>query len=240
MSMSSLPRKNETHMTGSKSSLSGVSDPEVDLYPTIRSLWLRGEITLFEAWKMEQYYLLITETPEYPGERVLTEFMIRVLKIPAELLYSPKQIKQMKRTGVWDLSQDLPLRIVLWKVLQQMQEDGAIHPKETEWIVRKFWKNNLVVRWERLVNGIDRYTVDGQTLLIHPAKMLEIIYQRQFEAMELVDHFLGSLRSTRGTTSESMQTSPEPSSSSTNSASSGQAIGRESSFVYLREIPGFY
>lgn len=84
---------------------------------------------------------------------------------------------------------------------------------------------------------IDQETARALRLQYHKARQSHPLGSMEWDKPEST---LGSSPSIPGTTSPSTQTKPEPSSSSTNSDSSVRVIGRESSYVSLREIDGFY
>lgn len=122
-------------------------------------------------------------------------------------------------------------RSVVW--MRQTEFDRIF--REREWEAIKFVDRILTILRSTTITWEEIKELYRQGLLT------------SIQVRDLVERHLGkpgntpmSSPSTAGTTSPSTPTSPEPSSSSTNSDSSEQETGFANSFVYLREIGGFF
>lgn len=234
MSTSSPQHESETTSTGNGSFWTPGSALETDLYPTIRRLWSKGEITLFEAYRMEKYYLLEEEEALFPGEKALTRFLDRVLE--------PKYL-----VAKIDLSKRYVTDVVQSVYAGKMGVDEAMHLLGWTMMAKDCSpQEQLDKRWEAAVdyhhhlpiaeNNNQKITQMVDLGWMTPEAAIDFKLALQREALA----FPTSSPSTAGTTSTSTPTSPAPSSSSTSRGWLGLATGRGSSFVSLREMPGFY
>lgn len=132
--------------------------------------------------------------------------------------------------------------IVMIKLLEYWEKDGLLTVYQVMDVARRWWMtaDGVSVTVTALGDGWLEYTIYGRTMEIQYTELNKAIEERQGEARMIVEHILGFSPWTRGTASESTPTSPAPSSSSTSRDLSGRASGLGSSYVLLREIPGFY
>lgn len=137
---------------------------------------------------------------------------------------------------------ELIFEITLHRLIGYWKNLGFLTEKHVDEISRNYWltREGVTLEMQSLGDGWLLCTIYGRTLEVLHTTLNDAMDEMQQEAVTTVEDILGFSPLTHGTTLPSTPTSPAPSSSSTSRDLSGRASGLGSSYVLLREIPGFY
>jgi hypothetical protein len=173
------------------SSIESGSDPEVDLYPAMRDLWWRGEITLFEAWKRDQQFRLISEDPKYPGEKVLTDFLQRVLEPNLMKNKAIQALSKFYRDAMVDRSKiDLQEEL---RLFSQVPSDLRWRALEMEYSFRGLHSQGSRMTADLEIELKDIYEEPlnwGRIFRLHQLGQLDTNYVRRLAGLQKRDHIL--------------------------------------------------
>jgi hypothetical protein len=155
--------------------------------------------------------------------------------------------KNPEVVGISSEKIDLIQKLIIFEELRAMDRQDLLSEDEMSMLSMHFFKQQVVTveDWQDPMTYDRVYLINGQKLVLTQQELLRVKTRDFWKTIRLdiqleLERILMSSRSTAGTTSTSMPTSPAPSLSSMSRGWLGVATGRGSSFVSLREMPGFY